>query len=257
MYKIINDNKVTIPYSLNKKNMELLLGIKKFPDEIDFHVESISNIELIDGFNFNDTFIVSENARNIIKGFHEKEDVTYIKTNIYIRNKKNINYFTMIIHKNNSVSAISDKYIDSSFDSRFPVRNIKSKYNIFSDSFLFFPVISKKLKEELVKMNCNISFFKYPICTKTNGGNINSVYLTPLAGVFSETKYFITPNCSFYQCMESGHIWLTKKDFFNDIEKIISKYPHRSIFYKKISKEWMPNENQSIENHFDLIIHEK
>ena len=56
----------------------------------------------------------------------------------------------------------------------------------------------------------------------------------------------------FYGCGESGFIRRTREKFYQSIEAIIERYPHRKYCYQKVGGDWFPAEREP-SNMDDLI----
>lgn len=68
------------------------------------------------------------------------------------------------------------------------------------------------------------------------------VWRTPIPKIHSYTSLIAEDDSdSFYGCGFTGVTWKKKGDFYNAIEDIIEKYPHRAKCYLKSGSEWLPN----------------
>ncbi len=255
VYKIVNKHDIKVAYS--PEAMKLLLqGDDREGIIFDIEGADLEYANGIDGFNFFDYLIVSDILMRRLKNHHPKGDVLYVPARI--RHKDGFlarNYYAMIIKRKIKVCAIDARYVDPSHDSRYPVADTNVNYSIFLDKELFFPVFSESIVHEIKSASFNADFFRYYRCGKVSS-RVNEMFITPLPGVPGETLVHETENCIFYQCSESGVIWLSDKSFFHDIEIVVKKYPHRSMFYRKESDRWFPIKRYSYDI-YELISSEE
>ena len=127
-------------------------------------------------------------------------------------------------------------------------KNCNSSFRVTNDQQAF--VIKSRMKGMSFIMlecpNCNSSTDFNP-----NEGTIKVeeeqlIWRTPISKINGFVSLITDEDEVFYGCGESGFIWRTKEKFYESIEEIIRKYPHREFCYRKQNGDWLPNEDEPI-----------
>jgi len=92
--------------------------------------------------------------------------------------------------------------------------------------------------------NCGLSFGVDPEHLNDSIQNDSLAWRTLLSGVQGFVTLVDEQDDSFYGCGETGAIWKSKEFLFRDIDRIIERYPHRSMFYVKSSGGWIPAKDE-------------
>ena len=102
-----------------------------------------------------------------------------------------------------------------------------------------------------VMLNCNKCGLGFGLDRSKRQSEIEIVWRCPNAGCEGFVSFVEDEDDSFYGCGEDGTVWKSRTQFFDAIESIVDKYPHRLKCYIRNGKEWTPNPNEpsNLEEH--------